>query len=96
MMLQVPIVSDSVCRAAMSSVDINITSDMLCAGLLLLLIAVIDTTIIIDTIIFIKLSLTCLLNTGRGEWQGFLWGEFLLGFISPVEWNWSMVISDDN
>merc|ERR1712013_461950 len=30
--LEVPIVSDSVCASAMSSVSIGITSDMLCAG----------------------------------------------------------------
>ena len=55
MMLQVPIVSDSVCRAAMSSVDINITSDMLCAGLLLLLLLLLLLIVVIDTTIIIAL-----------------------------------------
>ena len=67
MVFQVPIVSDSVCASALSGV--TITSDMLCAGILLLLILLLlITTIIVvintTTIIFIKLSLKCLLNTG--------------------------------
>ena len=61
-MFQVPIVSDSVCASALSGV--TITSDMLCAGILLLLITTIIVVINTTTIIFIKLSLKCLLNTG--------------------------------
>merc|ERR1719220_75877 len=59
--LEVPIVSDSVCASAMSSGGVSITSDMLCAGLLIINTnGILNTTIIIsvigiidiDTIIF--------------------------------------------
>ena len=58
---QVPIVSDSVCESAMSSGGVSITSDMLCAGLIriLLIINIIDiinTTIVISIISIIDID----------------------------------------
>ena len=71
MMFQVPIVSDSVCESAMSSSGVTITSDMLCAGLLL-------------HHHIHKIIPNMHVKHRRGEWQGCLWGEFLLGLISSV------------
>ena len=56
---QVPIVSDSVCASAMSSGGVSITSDMLCAGLILLIVNIIDiinTTIVISIISIIDID----------------------------------------
>ena len=66
----------------MSSGGVSITSDMLCAGLLLIINinGIIKTTIIISIISIIDIDTIIFkqVKHRRGEWEGCMWGEFLL------------------